>query len=41
MEEFLRAELKPMLKTWLDEHLPTIVERLVRAELARLTVRQG
>jgi uncharacterized protein len=41
MEEFVRAELKPLLKSWLDEHLPTIVERLVRAELARLTLRHG
>jgi cell pole-organizing protein PopZ len=41
MEEFVRAELRPLLKTWLDEHLPTIVERLVRAELARLTLRHG
>ncbi|MCB8879654.1 DUF2497 domain-containing protein [Acidisoma cellulosilytica] len=41
MEEFVRAELKPLLKTWLDENLPTIVERLVRAELARLTLRHG
>jgi cell pole-organizing protein PopZ len=41
LEEFVRAELRPLLKTWLDEHLPTMVERLVRAELARLTLRHG
>jgi uncharacterized protein len=28
--------LKPMLKTWLDDHLPTIVERLVRSEIERV-----
>jgi uncharacterized protein len=26
-----------MLKTWLDDNLPTIVERLVRAEIERLS----
>jgi uncharacterized protein len=25
-----------MLKTWLDENLPAIVERLVRAEIERI-----
>jgi uncharacterized protein len=28
--------LKPMLKSWLDDHLPTIVERLVRSEIERV-----
>lgn len=41
MEDFVRAELRPLLKSWLDENLPTLVERLVRAELARLTLRHG
>jgi len=27
--------LRPVLQTWLDEHLPDIVERLVHAEIAR------
>ena len=26
-----------MLKAWLDEHLPGIVDRLVRAEIERIT----
>jgi uncharacterized protein len=26
-----------MLKTWLDENLPAIVERLVRAEIERIS----
>jgi cell pole-organizing protein PopZ len=28
--------LRPVLRTWLDEHLPEIVERLVKAEIARV-----
>ncbi len=31
-----REMLRPMLKTWLDENLPGIVERLVRAEIERV-----
>ncbi len=29
--------LRPMLKEWLDEHLPEIVEELVTREIARIT----
>jgi uncharacterized protein len=32
----VREMLRPMLKAWLDENLPGIVERLVRAEIERL-----
>lgn len=39
LEQVVRGEIRPMLKAWLDEHLPEMVERLVRAELARLTLR--
>ena len=28
--------LRPMLKAWLDENLPAMVERLVRAEIERV-----
>jgi len=28
--------LRPVLQTWLDEHLPAIVERLVKAEITRV-----
>ncbi len=28
--------LRPMLKTWLDDNLPPMVERLVRAEIERI-----
>jgi cell pole-organizing protein PopZ len=32
----VREMLRPMLKQWLDENLPPIVERLVRAEIQRV-----
>ena len=35
-ERLAREMLKPMLKSWLDENLPPMVERLVRAEIARV-----
>ena len=31
-----REMLRPMLKQWLDENLPAMVERLVRVEIERL-----
>ena len=36
IEESIRTMLRPMLKTWLDDNLPVIVERLVRAEIERV-----
>ena len=36
IEDIVRAELRPLLKQWLDTHLPPMVERLVRAELERV-----
>jgi uncharacterized protein len=36
IEEAVRDMLRPMLKQWLDENLPTVVERLVRAEIERV-----
>lgn len=35
-ENMTREILRPMLKTWLDENLPSMVERLVRAEIQRV-----
>ena len=35
-ERMAREMLRPMLKTWLDENLPAMVERLVRAEIQRV-----
>jgi uncharacterized protein len=37
LEDLVKEMLKPMLKTWLDDNLPTLVERLVRAEIERVT----
>jgi hypothetical protein len=31
--------LRPLLQAWLDEHLPALVERLVREEIARVVAR--
>jgi uncharacterized protein len=36
IEDVVRAELRPMLKDWLDAHLPSLVERLVRTEIERV-----
>jgi uncharacterized protein len=35
-DSMVRDMLRPMLKQWLDENLPSIVERLVRAEIQRV-----
>ena len=37
LEDLVGEMLRPMLKTWLDDNLPTIVERLVRAEIERVS----
>jgi uncharacterized protein len=37
LDDLVREMLQPMLKTWLDDNLPTIVERLVRAEIERVS----
>ncbi len=34
--EMVRDMIRPMLKTWLDDNLPILVERLVRAEIERV-----
>ncbi|MEK7660675.1 MAG: DUF2497 domain-containing protein [Pseudomonadota bacterium] len=39
VEELTAHMLKPMLKEWLDKHLPRIVEERVEAELARIARR--
>jgi cell pole-organizing protein PopZ len=41
VEEITREVLRPMLKSWLDEHLPRVVERLVREEIERVARRGG
>ena len=41
LEDFISELLRPMLKTWLDENLPAMVERLVRAEIERVSRGRG
>jgi uncharacterized protein len=36
LEEVVRDALRPMLKSWLDENLPDVVDRIVRAEIERV-----
>ncbi len=40
LEDVTRDLLRPLLQSWLDEHLPRIVEEQVRLEVERLS-RQG
>jgi len=37
MEEHVTEMLRPMLRAWLDENLPPLVERLVQAEIERIS----
>ena len=39
IEDLVREEVRPLLKAWLDAHLPPLVERLVRQEIERVTGR--
>jgi cell pole-organizing protein PopZ len=41
LEGLVREMLKPMLKQWLDERLPEIVEVMVKKEIDRITGRLG
>jgi hypothetical protein len=41
VEELVSELIRPVLKTWLDDNLPAIVERLVRAEIERLSCGRG
>ena len=36
LEDMVRELIRPMLKTWIDDNLPSLVERLVRDEITRL-----
>jgi uncharacterized protein len=40
LEEMVREMLRPILKEWLDEHLPNVVNEHVKREIARITGRQ-
>ena len=35
-DEIAEDMLRPMLQEWLDDNLPTLVERLVREEIERV-----
>jgi uncharacterized protein len=37
LEDLVKEMLRPLLKAWLDDNLPTLVERLVRAEIERVS----
>ncbi len=37
LEDLVHEMLRPMLKSWLDDNLPGMVERLVRAEIERVS----
>ncbi len=39
IEDLVREEVRPLLKEWLDTHLPPMVERLVRVEIERVVGR--
>ncbi len=39
IEDLVREEIRPILKDWLDNHLPPLVERLVRSEIERVVGR--
>ena len=41
LEGLTRDLLRPMLAEWLDKHLPEMVERLVKAEIARIAGKKG
>ncbi|HOV04748.1 MAG TPA: DUF2497 domain-containing protein, partial [Kaistiaceae bacterium] len=37
LEDLVKEMLRPMLKSWLDDNLPPLVERLVKAEIERVS----
>lgn len=39
LDSLVRAALEPYLKSWLDEHLETLVERVVKEEIKRMVRR--
>jgi uncharacterized protein len=39
LDEIVRELLRPLLRSWLNENLPGIVERLVQAEIAKISAR--
>jgi cell pole-organizing protein PopZ len=41
LEDLVKEMLRPMLKSWLDDNLPGLVERIVRAEIERVSRGRG
>lgn len=39
VEDIVREEIRPILRTWVDDHLPKIVERLLQEELDKIAKR--
>jgi len=37
LDDLVKEMLRPMLKSWLDDNLPRLVERLVKAEIERVS----
>jgi cell pole-organizing protein PopZ len=37
LEDLVKEMLRPMLKSWLDDNLPGLVDRIVRAEIERVS----
>ena len=37
LEDLVKEMLRPMLKSWLDDNLPNLVERIVKAEIERVS----
>jgi cell pole-organizing protein PopZ len=37
LEDLVKELLRPILKSWLDQNLPPLVERMIRAEIERVT----
>ncbi len=41
LEDLVKDMMRPMLKSWLDDNLPGLVERVVRAEIERVSRGRG
>ena len=40
LEDLVREMLQPIIKIWLDDNLPAMVERLVRVEIEQISPRR-
>jgi len=41
LEDLVREMLRPMLKSWLDDNLPSMVERIIKSEIERVSRGRG